>query len=102
MGRWCAVGPDASARTQSHNLTANVDHAFLCCGDGLCVFAGVFLTIACPMHELLDRDAVIAALPHGHVVFGAQEGGMMASTGAPGDRMLVALASVVVGYVDDT
>ena len=70
--------------------------------DRLSVCTGVFVTIACPMHELLDHGAVIAALPHGHVTCEAEEGGMLAETGTPGDRMLVALASVVVGYVDDS
>jgi hypothetical protein len=30
----------------------------------------------------------------------AEAGGMLAETGTPGDPMLIALASVVVGYVE--
>ena len=60
----------------------------------------VLLTVACPLHEELDAEELCAALPHGEVELTTEAGGMLAETGVPGDRMLIALASVVVCIVD--
>ena len=47
-----------------------------------------------------EAEELCAALPHGEVELTTEAGGMLAETGVPGDRMLIALASVVVCIVD--
>ena len=57
-------------------------------------------TIQCLRHTPRLAEELCAALPHGEVELTTEAGGMRAETGVPGDRMLIALASVVVCIVD--
>ncbi len=56
----------------------------------------VEVTIACPMPESVNVEAVAKALPVGEVSVSVQEGGMLVPTPMDGDPMLIALASVFV------
>ena len=61
----------------------------------------IILTIACPLHEQLDREAVSATLPHGEVHIRVEDGGMLVDTGGGNDQMLIALAAVLVCYTEE-
>ena len=56
----------------------------------------VEVTIACPMPESVDVEAVAKALPVGDVSVAVEQGGMLVATPMDGDPMLIALASVLV------